>query len=108
MEKNHTKILVQEGSKNKKHLRGSTQAAIHPLAIILTAALWALVSIIAEGSIVALILPPLWFLYYYSRVSGHSPVLLRYRESSAMSEYLVLPLTAVMTKRFPAVVDTFT
>ena len=34
------------GSKNKKHLRGSAQATIHPLAIILTAALWALVSII--------------------------------------------------------------
>ena len=35
------------GNKNKKHLRGSTQATIHPLAIILTAALWALVSITA-------------------------------------------------------------
>ena len=32
-------------SKNKKHLRGSTQATIHPLAIILTMALWVLVSI---------------------------------------------------------------
>ena len=47
------------GSKNKKHLRGSTQAIIHPLGIILTAALWALVSIMALGSIVA----PLCFLY---------------------------------------------
>ena len=33
--------------KNKKHLRGRTQATIQPLAIILTAALWALVSILA-------------------------------------------------------------
>ena len=32
---------------NKKHLRGSTQATILPLAIILTVALWALVSKIA-------------------------------------------------------------
>ena len=31
--------------KNKEHLRGSTQATIHPLAIILTAALWALISV---------------------------------------------------------------
>ena len=52
------------GSNNKKHLRvrDSTQATIHPLAIILTMALWALVSMIALGSIVALILPPLCFL----------------------------------------------
>ena len=35
------------GSKNKKHLRGSIQAIILPLAIILTVALWALVSITA-------------------------------------------------------------
>ena len=49
------------GSKNKKHLRGST--IIHPMAIIPTAALWALVSIVAYGSIVALILPLLCFLY---------------------------------------------
>ena len=35
------------GSKNKKNLRGSTQATIHPLAIILSPALWALVSMIA-------------------------------------------------------------
>ena len=35
------------GSKNKKHPRGSTQATILPLAIILTAALQALVSMIA-------------------------------------------------------------
>ena len=48
---------------NKKHVRGSIQATISPLAIILTAALWALVSIIAKGSIVILILPPLCFLY---------------------------------------------
>ena len=41
------------------------RATIHPLAIILTAALWALVSIITLGSIVALILPPLCSLYYY-------------------------------------------
>ena len=38
---------MQLGSKNKKHLRGSTQPTIHPLAIILTAALHDLVSIIA-------------------------------------------------------------
>ena len=43
----HTKMLVKLSSKNKKHLRGSTQARINPLAIILTAALRALVSIIA-------------------------------------------------------------
>ena len=41
------KKVVQLGSKNNKHLGGTTQATIHPLAIILTAALWALVSIIA-------------------------------------------------------------
>ena len=35
------------GSENKKHLRGSTQGTILPLAIILTMALWALVSITA-------------------------------------------------------------
>ena len=40
-------VSPELGSKNKKHLRGSTQATILPLAIILTAALWALVSIIA-------------------------------------------------------------
>ena len=40
-------MLVYLGSKNKKHHRGSTQATIHPLAIMLTAALWALVSMIA-------------------------------------------------------------
>ena len=48
-----------------KHLRGSTQATIHPWAIILTVALWALVSMIAQRSIVTLILPPLCFLRYY-------------------------------------------
>ena len=42
-----TKILVKLGSKNKKHLRGSTEATIHPLDIILSVALWALVSVIA-------------------------------------------------------------
>ena len=31
-----------------KDVRGSTQATIHPLAIILTAALWAMVSIISQ------------------------------------------------------------
>ena len=36
---------------------------MHPLTIILTVALWALVSIIAQGGSVALILPPLCFLY---------------------------------------------
>ena len=41
------------GSKNKKQLRGSTHATIHPLAIILTMAVQALVSIIVQGSIVA-------------------------------------------------------
>ena len=48
------------GSKDKKHLRGSTQAIIHPLAITLTAAL----QVSITGSIVVLILPPLCFLYY--------------------------------------------
>ena len=33
------------GSKNKKHLRSSTQTIIHPMAIILTTALQALLSI---------------------------------------------------------------
>ena len=37
--------------------RGSTQAPIHPVA------LWGLVGMIAKGSIVVLILPPLCFLY---------------------------------------------
>ena len=46
-----------------KHLRGNSLATIHPLAIILTAALHALVSITTQGSIVALILPPLCSLY---------------------------------------------
>ena len=32
-EKKHTKVLIQLGSKHKKHLRGSTQATIHPLAL---------------------------------------------------------------------------
>ena len=31
---------VELGSKNKKQLRGSTQATIHPFAIIPTVALW--------------------------------------------------------------------
>ena len=34
--KKWTEILILFGSKNKKHLRGSTQATIHPLAIMLT------------------------------------------------------------------------
>ena len=41
------------GSENKKHLRGSTHATIHPLASILT---------VAMVSMMALILPPLCFL----------------------------------------------
>ena len=42
-----------------KHLRGSTQAPINPLAIMLTVALyaWALVGAISLESIVTLILP---------------------------------------------------
>ena len=52
------------GSKNNKHLRGSAQATIHPSVIILTVVLRALVSLTAMGSIVTLILPPLYFLYY--------------------------------------------
>ena len=39
-------IYSKLGSKNKKHLRGSTWVTIRPLAIILTVALWALVSMI--------------------------------------------------------------
>ena len=35
------------GSKNEKHLRGSTQVTILPFAMILTAALWAMVSMMA-------------------------------------------------------------
>ena len=54
-----TLICLLLGSKNKKHLKVSTQATIHPLAIVLT---MALVSLIAEGSIVALILSSLCFL----------------------------------------------
>ena len=38
---------INMGSKNKKHLRGSSRATILPLDIILTMALCALVSIIA-------------------------------------------------------------
>ena len=41
------------------------RATIPPLAVILTAVLWALVGVIALGSLVAFILPPLCFLYYY-------------------------------------------
>ena len=55
--------LILLGSKNKKHLRGSTKATIHSFAIILTVALWALVSTTAQGSTVILILVPLCFLY---------------------------------------------
>ena len=32
--------IMKFGNKYKKHLRGSTQATIQPLAIILTMALW--------------------------------------------------------------------
>ena len=81
--KERTKILVFLGSKNKKHLRGSTQATIHPLAIILTAALWVLVSIIAlPGSIVALILPPLCFLYYHFLKQKHGLIFAWDRQSN--------------------------
>ena len=48
------------GSNNKKHLRGSSPATIHPFAIILTAALGQYDGL---GSIVALILPSPYFLY---------------------------------------------
>ena len=44
-------------------LRGSTQARIHPLAVILTVALRALVSMMALRNGVALTLPPLCFFY---------------------------------------------
>ena len=54
-----------EKKEEKKHLRGSTQATINPLATILAAVLQALVSTTYQGSIVALILPPLCFLYYH-------------------------------------------
>ena len=40
-------LCIYLGSKNKKHLRGSSQVTIHPLAIILTKAHRAAVSIIA-------------------------------------------------------------
>ena len=40
-------LLRRRIGKTKKHLGGSTQATIHLLAIILTAALWVLVSMIA-------------------------------------------------------------
>ena len=46
-----------------KRLRGSTQATLHPLAIIMTAAHTATVSRMAKGNIVAVILSPLCFLY---------------------------------------------
>ena len=54
------------GGKNKKHLRGSTQAIICPLDIILTMTHRAVVSIMALGRNLALILPPLWFFYQYN------------------------------------------
>ena len=41
-----TNINILLGSKNKKNLRGSTEATIHSLVIILTGALNALVSVI--------------------------------------------------------------
>ena len=43
------KFLVLSGSKKKKPIRVSTQATLCPLAMILTTALWALVSIVALG-----------------------------------------------------------
>ena len=49
----HTKILVHSWlATDKKYHRGSIQATIHPLAIILTPALWPLVSMIALGIVV--------------------------------------------------------
>ena len=65
IERRHPRKFVCLGSKNKKHLRGSTQAQIHPMAITLAIALEALVSIIAKGSIVTFILPHLCFLYQF-------------------------------------------
>ena len=66
--------LILLGSKNKKHLRGSTQATIHPLAIILTVALWALVSITAYGSIVGAVLWPSYCLLCVSYISIHNQI----------------------------------
>ena len=60
--------------KNGKHHRGSTQATIHPLAILLTTALRALVRMTALGSSVALILPPLCFLYYDSHCQQYEVI----------------------------------
>ena len=48
------------GGKRSKQARGIIEATIQPLAFILTAALWASVSIIALVHIVALTLPP-WY-----------------------------------------------
>ena len=45
----HEYSRIVKKKKKKKNLRGSSQATILPLAIILTTALWALVSIIASG-----------------------------------------------------------
>ena len=55
------------GIKNKKHFRGSTQAKIYPLVIILTAALWALVNIMVlwPYGIMTLTMPPLCYYNYY-------------------------------------------
>ena len=50
----NAQIWMYLGIENKKHLRGSTQAKIHHLAILTVA-----LSMMAKGSIVALILPPL-------------------------------------------------
>ena len=57
--KNPLKYWYSSVEKNTKHHRGSIQATIHPLAIELTLALWALISTIAKGNIVTTILPPL-------------------------------------------------
>ena len=42
------KNIISLGSKNEKHLRGSTQATIPPLAIILTSALLILIFLITD------------------------------------------------------------
>ena len=52
---NHYYNNIQLGSKNMENLRANTWASIHHLAIILTTTLWALDSIITQGSIVVLI-----------------------------------------------------
>ena len=83
IENAHNK-MVWLGSKNKKHLRCSTQATMLPLATKLTTALRTLVSIISQGSILTFILAPLCFLYHYFILSRVAFIYCDFPRSVAM------------------------